>query len=287
MMAQATQALDCEALLRRGAEILRNGGIESPRREARLLLAQALGVSAHELITMRLAVPERSADAFAEMLARRSKREPLAYITGSREFWSMNFIVAPGVLIPRPESETLVEAALREFPQHDAAPRVLDLGTGSGCLLLAFLSERPGASGLGIDISETALSIATRNASVLSLDQRAAFRRSDWTRDVSGQFDLVLANPPYISRRELPQLAPEIVQFEPAKALDGGADGLDAYRSIAAGLPAVLSSGGKMFLECGEGQVSLVQEIFTSRGLVYHGTGFDLAGTPRCLIMRA
>ncbi len=136
--------------------MLRNAGIESPRREARLLLAHALGVPADELISTRTPVPALKTDAYDALLARRCKHEPLAYITGSREFWSINFFVAPAVLIPRPESETLVEAGLRQFPERGAALRVLDLGTGSGCLLLAFLSERPHAHGLGVDLSQTA-----------------------------------------------------------------------------------------------------------------------------------
>jgi release factor glutamine methyltransferase len=286
-MPQALQALDGESLLARGLEMLRNAGIESPRREARLLLAHALGIAADELISTRIPVPASKADVFDALLARRCKHEPFAYITGSREFWSINFLVAPGVLIPRPESETLVEAGLRKYPERDAALRVLDLGTGSGCLLLAFLSERPHARGLGVDLSQAALSVAARNARALSLDRRTRFRRSDWTRDISEQFDIVFANPPYISARELLQLQPDVVQFEPRGALDGGEDGLNAYRSIADGLPSILSSGARVFIETGQGQASAVQQIFASAGLVRDGTVSDLAGIPRCVIMRA
>jgi release factor glutamine methyltransferase len=285
-MPQTLQALDGESLLARGVEMLRNAGIESPRREARLLLAHALGNPADELISTRIPVPASKADAFDALLARRCKHEPLAYITGSREFWSINFLVAPGVLIPRPESETLVEAGLRKYPKRDAALRVLDLGTGSGCLLLAFLSERPHARGLGVDLSQAALSVAARNARALSLDRRTRFRRGDWTRGISEQFDIVFANPPYISARELLQLQPDVVHFEPREALDGGEDGLNAYRSIAAGLPSILSSGARVFIETGEGQAGAVQQIFASAGLTHDGTVSDLAGIPRCVIMR-
>jgi release factor glutamine methyltransferase len=286
-MPQALQALDAESLLARGVEMLRNAGIESPRREARLLLAHALSIAADKLISARITVQDSKANAYDALLARRCKHEPLAYITGSREFWSINFFVAPGVLIPRPESETLVEAGLRKFPERDAALRVLDLGTGSGCLLLAFLSERPHARGLGVDLSQTALSVAARNARALSLDRRTRFRRSDWTRDISGRFDIVFANPPYISARELLQLQPDVAQFEPREALDGGEDGLNAYRSIAAGLRPILSLGARIFIEAGQGQAGAVQQIFASVGLAYDGAVSDLAGIPRCVIMSA
>lgn len=286
MMQQALQPADLDTLLFRGTELLRNAGIESPRREARLLLAHALCVSVDELVSTR-AIGRDKATAFSGFLARRCRHEPLAYITGSREFWSMNFSVSPEVLIPRPESETLVEEALRKFPQRDAALQVLDLGAGSGCLLLAFLSERSNARGVGVDISQGAMSIAAGNARALLPDGRALFRLSDWTDDITGEFDVVFVNPPYISSAELPLLQPDVVRFEPHIALDGGPDGCNAYRSIAAGLPRVLSSGARVFIEAGQGQATVIRHIFASAGLTHEGTVCDLAGIPRCVIMRA
>jgi release factor glutamine methyltransferase len=285
MMLQMPDVLDCEALLRKAAELLRNANIGSPRREARLLLARALGVSADELISPRFSVDRPRADDYLELLERRCKREPLAYITGRKEFWSLEFLVSPAVLIPRPESETLIETALRRVPARHQHLRVLDLGTGSGCLLLAFLSERPDALGLGIDRSETALAIAAQNARALALNDRVEFRNSDWVSGLSGLFDIVFANPPYIATDELPHLAPD-VRYEPADALDGGTDGVDAYRQIAAGLPHLLAPLAMLFVEIGQGQAEAVQGVFRAAGFTVDGTVCDLAGIPRCIVLR-
>ena len=279
------QAIGCESLLRHGAEMLRHAGIPSSRREARLLLACTLGVSPDQLVASRMHIPEREADSFFKLVGRRCKHEPLAYITGVREFWSLDFQVRPGVLIPRPESELLIEAALDRF--GDKPIRVLDLGTGSGCLLLAFLSERQNATGLGVDWSETALEIAATNARALSLSARAEFYRSDWCTDVRGSFDVVLANPPYVGATELAHLPVDVRQFEPVEALNGGEDGLGACRRIASGLPRVLSTGGYAFIEIGQGQANSVPSIFETTGLIHDGTLCDLAGIPRCVILRA
>src|SRR5690348_2142014 len=285
MTLQVPDLLDCETLLRKGVEYLRNANIASPRREARLLLANALGVSPDELISPRFTVEPANADHYLMLLGRRSRREPLAYITGRKEFWSLEFSVSPAVLIPRPESETLVEAALYGFPKRYQPLRVLDLGTGSGCLLLAFLSERDAALGLGIDRSQSALVIAEQNAQALSLDGRAEFRKGDWLSGISGKFDVVFANPPYIATDELPDLAPD-VRYEPPDALDGGSDGLAAYREIAATLSCFLAAKGMAFLEIGQGQAATVSEIFRANGFAVDGTVCDLAGIPRCVVLR-
>jgi release factor glutamine methyltransferase len=223
---------------------------------------------------------------FEGALARRIAREPLAYICGSREFWSMEFAVGAGVLVPRPESEILVEEALRWFPADSGALRVLDLGTGSGCLLLTFLSERPNAAGVGIDISEDALAFARRNAKALDMEKRAEFRQGDWLNGVSGVFDTVFINPPYIRRGDLQTLEPEVERYEPRKALDGGADGLDSYRRIAVQLPVHLDLQSLAFVEVGQGQAEPIGKVFAQVGLAVGGTIRDLAGIPRCLVVR-
>src|SRR3954467_3751763 len=204
IMPEDSDALSLERLLADSTARLRTAGVESPRREARLLLAYVLGTSQENIVAGRL-LPVRPEQelAFEAVVKRREAREPLAYIIGRREFWSLEFTVGPGVLVPRPESEHLVEQALESFPDRDAPLRVLDLGTGSGCLLLAFLSERPNAEGLGVDASEAAVKIAEENAARLQLSGRTQFTQSDWLENVFGAFDVVLVNPPYIPRGAL------------------------------------------------------------------------------------
>jgi release factor glutamine methyltransferase len=273
------------ALLTAASERLRLAGVESPRREARLLLAHALGVRQEDLVSSQIAQPGAAALVrFETALARRVAREPLAYILGSREFWSLDFAVGPDVLVPRPESEVLVEEALRRFPDRDAPLRVLDLGTGSACLLLAFLSERPRARGVGADISPAALAVASQNAAALGLEKRARFVRSDWMKNISGRFDAIFINPPYIAKGELSALEPEVAFYEPRRALDGGPDGLAAYRKIAGSLRRHLSPEGRAFLEIGEGQARPVEELLAETRLSIDGTVYDLAGILRCLV---
>jgi release factor glutamine methyltransferase len=267
---------------------LRAAGVESPRKEARLLLAHALGANAQDLVAGNS--PPLSAEALAHFeafLSRRAAREPLAYIVGFREFWSLDFAVDPSVLVPRPESEILIEEALRRFPDSNAPLRVLDLGTGSGCLLLAFLSERVNATGLGVDLSNAALSTAAHNAKSLGLQHRCEFRRSDWTKDVSETFDAIFINPPYIPERELPGLEPEVTQYEPRSALDGGPDGLAAYRALAQIIRDRLNPRGYAFLEMGQGQAGPIGAIFAENRFTIEGTVYDLAGIPRCLVIGA
>lgn len=286
MIAEPLVIQDCEYLLRIAAEKLRKARIASPRREARLLLAHTMRIPAEKLISCNDPVAVQQSGEFEALIERRTKYEPIAYLTGSREFWSLEFAVGPGVLIPRPETETLIDAALRQFADGGAPLRVLDLGTGSGCLLLAFLSERPNASGIGIDRSEAALATAERNAKALSLSRRAEFRLGNWTAGLAERFDVILTNPPYIRTGELAHLAPDI-GFEPRSALDGGVDGLDAYRCIAAGLAPALTPGGMAFVEIGQGQAIAVQQIFAVDKLKLEGTVCDLAGIARCVRLRA
>lgn len=267
---------------------LRAAGVESPRREARLLLAHVLGLRPEEIVSGKFSLQgAQFRSRFEAVLARRAAREPLAYIIGRREFWSLDFEVGPGVLIPRPESEIMVEEALKRFPIIGAPLCVADLGTGSGCLLLAFLSERPEAEGLGVDISEDALAIARRNAASLGLDRRTQFLRNDWMSALSGTWEVIFINPPYIIEGELDGLDPEVSRYEPRAALDGGPDGLCAYRRIAGLLRPRLAPEGRVFLEVGQGQAGPVEHIFSEKGLNIEGTVFDLAGIPRCLVVIA
>ena len=267
--------------IRHGAARLGAAGIEEPRREARLLLAHLLGGTVTDLVRDP-AAPIPDPAAYDALLERRTRHEPLAYLTGHREFWSLDIEVSPATLIPRPDSETLVEAALTACP---APARVLDLGTGTGCLLLAVLHERPEAFGIGLDLSPAAAALAARNARRLGLAARSAFLCADWTAPLAGRFDLVLANPPYIETAEIPGLMPEVGAFEPARALDGGADGLAAYRRILADLPQRLAHGGVAVIELGAAQADAVGAIAQAAGLSVEFR-CDLVGIRRAAMLR-
>lgn len=263
--------------LRRIAAALAAAGIEEPRREARLLLAAALQTDAAGLLRVDAVDPA----AYAAALARRAGREPLAYITGRREFWGLEFAVSPATLIPRPDSETLVEAAL----DTATPPRlVLDLGTGTGCLLLAVLHEFVNAFGVGVDINPEAAALARENARALGMAGRCAFFAGNWAEALTARFDLVLANPPYIAREDLAKLMPEILRFEPEAALDGGADGLTAYRAIISALPRLLGPGGRAVLELGAGQAISVARLAEQAGFAVRKRA-DLAGIDRALAL--
>jgi release factor glutamine methyltransferase len=257
---------------------LQQAGIEEPRREARLLLAAALGISTGELLA-RDAVNEA---AYAPLLARRAAREPLAYITGHKEFWGLDFFVSPATLIPRPESETLIEAVLASGLQ----PRkVLDLGTGTGCLLLAALHEFPAAFGVGVDVNPEAAALARRNAVHLGLADRAAFLAGHWADALAARFDLVLSNPPYIESAAIPGLMEEVAGYEPGRALDGGTDGLAAYRAIIGALPRILAENGLAVLELGAGQAISVGRLAEAAGFT-RAFQRDLAGIERAALLR-
>jgi release factor glutamine methyltransferase len=271
-------------LLRVGARVLAKAGIENPRLESRLLLAHGLGRTTEDLTRDLTAAAEPSN--FASLIARRAAREPLAFILGWREFWSLQFRVSPATLIPRPDSETVIGAALAFYPDHQAPLRVLDLGTGTGCLLLAFLHERPFAFGVGVDRSESAARLAGRNAGDLGLAPRSAFLCGDWAASISGRFDLVLSNPPYVATPELATLMPEVGSHEPRIALDGGNCGLTAYRAIIGALMALLTRSGAAVLELGAGQSGTVAEIAEDAGF-QTSIRPDLSGIARAMILHA
>lgn len=261
--------------------------IETPEADARILLRLALGMDDAALVAAsRTPVSEQQQIRFERLIARRIAREPVARIAGYKEFWSRSFKLNADTLVPRPETETLVEAALAIFPERDAPLRVLDLGTGSGILLAAFLAERPQASGAGIDRSESALAIARENLKALGLAGRAQLVCGDWGAASGQTFDLVIANPPYIRSKEISALAREVREHDPHLALDGGADGMDAYRKIIAELPHLLSKNGAAVLELGIGQEPLVAGLARAQGLFVGGPArCDLGGVPRALML--
>jgi release factor glutamine methyltransferase len=264
----------------------RLAGVEAPEREARHLLKAVLGLSDLDLITGPDAPvsPPQVARAL-ELAARRADGEPVARLVGRREFWSLEFVLAPDTLVPRPETETLVEAALAAFPDRDAALRVLDLGTGTGALLAAFLSERPNALGIGVDLSDGAARQAHANLAALGLANRSAIIVGNWAEAIKGGFDLVLSNPPYISRDDIAALDPEVRVHDPLLALDGGNDGFDAYRAIARVLPRLLREGGRAILELGIGQEPDVARLLEQAGLPLDGPARrDLGGIARAIV---
>lgn len=274
-------------LFRHTVERLRMAKLETPELDARVLLKEALYLTDAELIAAQDGPASPDGVALLEsMVARRVAREPVARIVGHREFWGLKFGLGVETLVPRPETETLVDAAIAAYGR--AAPaRVLDLGTGTGCLLLAILSEFPQAQGLGVDIAPRAVAVARANGRALGLHERASFAVSDWDAAVEGEFDLLVSNPPYISKAELDLLPPEVRLHDPALALDGGPDGLVAYRKLAEIARRRLSPGGLLIAELGAGQEAAAAGIMADAGLVLDGPArCDLAGIPRALVVR-
>jgi release factor glutamine methyltransferase len=236
-------------------------------------------------------VPAAIGEAVRALTARRVRREPMAYILGEREFWGLAFKVTPAVLVPRPDSETLIEAVLAVMPDRARAWRILDLGLGSGCLLLTLLREYPRAQGIGLEAAAEALAVAQENAQSLGVADRATLRAGDWRQPgwidmLGGPFDLVVSNPPYIESAALERLMPEVSAFEPRLALDGGLDGLDAYRTIAAAAPKLITSGGLLVVEGGEGQAPEISRIFEAAGLRPLAPWKDLGGVERVVAGR-
>jgi release factor glutamine methyltransferase len=275
-------------ILQIAAARLAEAGIERPQAEARLLLEAAAGLSRASVIGF----PERPLGAaelgtFREMVARRRRHEPASRILGRREFWSLSFEVTPATLDPRPDSETLVSAVLAPITDRAADLSIIDLGTGTGCLLLALLSELPHAKGVGVDLSTEAISVAARNAAALGLAPRTRFVVDDWGHHVSGDFDIVISNPPYVESADIARLAPEVAEHDPRGALDGGPDGLDAYRALLPHAQRLLSPGGLVALEIGQGQGPAIRALARGVGLRESGSASDLAGIERCLAFKS
>ncbi|GAA0734799.1 peptide chain release factor N(5)-glutamine methyltransferase [Sphingomonas japonica] len=250
----------------------------TPRLDAELLMAHALGCTRERMILAQLGDPEPGG--FPDLVARRLKCEPVAYITKTRSFWTIDLAVGPGVLIPRADSETLIEAAVAQFGERGPTT-ILDLGTGPGTLLLAALDQWPHAQGLGIDRSPAALAMARDNAERLGMAARARFALGDWARGIDARFDLVLANPPYIGTAEA--LMAEVRDHEPGEALFAGSDGLDAYRAIVPDLPRLIAPGGAAIVEIGSSQGDAVAALVAKAGLV-PTLRRDLGGNPRAIV---
>lgn len=264
-------------------------GIETAALDARLLLQHVLGLDHAQFISApaRL-LSEAEAAQLEALAARRLSREPLSRIFGEAEFWSLPFYVSEATLDPRPDSETLIELALELMPAaREEAASLLDLGTGSGCLLLSLLSEWPQARGLGVDMAPEALATARRNAARLGLEARAEFQQSNWFGAVSGRYDLIISNPPYIRRADIAGLAPEVARFDPALALDGGVSGIEPYELIFAEAANYLSPGGWLIVEFGFGQLEEIKQALDASPLGSQAAQLlhraDLSGTPRCL----
>ena len=276
------------ALLGEAASMLSRAGFAEPRRLARRLVASILDLPPAELLAHpEQVLNERQAGRVRLALERMAEREPLSRILGCREFWGLEFGLSPDTLDPRPETETVVEAAVRRVPDRRAELRFLDLGTGTGCILLALLSEFSAATGLGVDIAVGATMTARRNAVALGLAGRAHFVVGDWGAAISGRFDVIVSNPPYIARSALADLPPEVARYDPRLALDGGPDGLGACRSLVAELPKLLKPGGVFACEVGMGQAPAVGAMLQAGGLAIEGCERDLAGIARCLVARA
>lgn len=265
------------AALAEGTARLRAAGVPEPARDARRLMAAALGLAPERLVLAPETLADPAAAAFARMVGERARFRPVAQIVGARAFWGRDFVVSDAVLDPRPETEALVALALAGLRPAS----VLDLGTGSGAILVTLLAEWPEAQGLGIDIDPAALAVAAANAARHGVAARAAFRQGDWTEGLAARFDLVVANPPYIAAAEVETLAPDVRDWEPRHALTAGATGLEAYVRIAAGLPAVLAPGGRAFLEIGAGQGDAVAAILRRAGLARVAVHPDLDGRDR------
>ena len=271
------------------AEKFRAAGLDAPELDARILVGHALGLD-HPALTAAAAHPLRNAeqDAIEALARRRLAHEPVARIVGEKEFWSLRFWVDATTLVPRPETETVVEAALAALDAEGLRAeelRLADLGTGSGALLLALLSELPRAFGVGTDMSAGVLRLARANAERLRI-RCAHFVACDLAAALAGPFDLVVSNPPYIATGDIAGLAPEVRNFDPRIALDGGTDGLNFYRAIAAGAPTLLKPGGALVVELGAGQAQPVAGLFAAAGLAPLPARADLSGMPRALVVR-
>lgn len=278
------------ASLKTVGEVLRANGIETAQRDARLLMLAAANIQHADLLREpRLSLGAEAAGRLSGWINQRLERIPVARILGEWEFWSLPFSLAPETLVPRPDSETVVAAALINLGdrRHQSEGlRVLDLGTGTGCLLVALLHELPGATGVGVDLSEEALAIAAINARRNQIGERARFHRSDWHHHVEGQFDLIVSNPPYIADPVIETLEPEVRLHDPRLALSGGQDGLEAYRILMQGLPGLLAPGGVAVLEIGSDQAETVAALARENGFILEGPYADFGARPRAYALR-
>jgi len=274
--------------LHKVAERLADAGIEDARRDAQVLLGHVIErdrAYLHAFPEMKLSDDQMAR--LSGLVGRRAARVPMSQVLGSREFWSLNFQVTADTLTPRPDSETLVEAAIEQFDTGPGPSGIADLGTGTGCLLISLLTIWPDSRGVGIDRSSKALAIASSNAGACGVAARCKFVEGSWLDGIAERFDLIVSNPPYIPSVDLADLEPEVVDHEPHLALDGGDDGLDAYRALLPQLQGHLTDSGVVVLEHGAGQGPELEILASEHDLVVVANRSDLAGLRRCLILRA
>jgi release factor glutamine methyltransferase len=271
-------------LLAAAAARLRRAGCDTPELDARLLLQAAAGLTREDLaIDPERLIDTAARERFEDVLRRRERREPVSRILGAREFYGRPFRVTPATLDPRPDTETLVEAALALMPE---GARILDLGTGTGAIAVTLLAERPDATGVATDRSARALAVAEANAQSLGVAGRLTLLEGSWFAPVTGMFDIIMSNPPYIPAREIEGLSPDVRNFDPLEALVGGEDGLDPYRAIALAAGSHMAPGGHVVVEIGAGQADDVAAIFAVAGWHNEARHRDLAGHVRCLTFR-
>lgn len=282
-----SRSIAAEEVLKSAIAALQHAHIETASLDARILLQHVLGVSRERLLAGDVYVSVEKQAQYQELVTERARRKPVAQLIGKREFYGYEFAVTGDTLDPRPDSETLIDAVLSQIKDHNASLRILDLGTGTGCLLITLLKELPNAQGVAVDQCERALEVAKSNARVLSVDIRTQFIKSLWAKDIQGTFDVVISNPPYIPTDVIPTLAPEVCRFEPVAALDGGKDGLECYRAICGQLPPLLSPEGFAVFEVGIGQHKALEVIAGQNGMHVIGMRDDMAGITRCVIMKS
>jgi release factor glutamine methyltransferase len=286
------QPMKVTAETRRGAlkeavALMKSAGLDTPVLDARLIVQHALGVDWNTLFMQPdQPLTEEERVLLAGQLTRRAAHEPVSRIVGHRHFWTLDLTVTPDTLDPRPDTETLIEAAVAAIPDRKTPLTILDLGTGTGALLIALLSEYPEATGIGVDLSSGALDIAKANAAAHGVADRAAFRHGSWTDGIDGPFDLIVSNPPYIEHGDLAGLPPEVREHDPMLALDGGADGLDAYRAIVPALSGLMTAGSLAILEIGAGQGDAVVALATANRLRSTDRRRDLGDIERALSFR-
>ena len=280
------QADNIDAVLHKTAKYLSGAGIETSFLEAKILLKEATGLKSSEIICeSEVRLTSNEVQKLVNLSRRRYSREPIFYILGSREFWSLDFNVDERVLSPRPDSETLIQTVREILLDQNNTMSILDLGVGSGCLLISLLKEYKYSSGLGVDVSFPAIQVARENAHKLGVNNRSLFVVSNWASALNGQFDLIICNPPYISSKKIKNLAPEISKFEPKVAFDGGTDGLDCYRSIFPNIRSFLKPQGTAIIELGEGQEEAIRDIAHKSGIRIKGFRADIAGILRVAIL--
>ncbi|MEK9945198.1 MAG: peptide chain release factor N(5)-glutamine methyltransferase [Alphaproteobacteria bacterium] len=278
--------LGFDDLVQKASSTLAAQKIANPRRDANLLLRLAANLSPEQaMMAPTRTIDRETARLFDTFVARRARGEPVSRIRGMREFWSLDFEINAATLDPRADSEVLVVAVVEALAKRGiSAPRILDLGTGSGCLLVSLLSEMPRAVGIGVDLDPHAAATAMRNARRNGVDRRASFVVSNWHAAIDAPFDVVVSNPPYISTEKIPSLEADVRRYDPRLALDGGHDGLTCYRLIGSALPGLLTEGGLAAFEVGMDQSRSVAAILTKAGLSGIDIRPDLAGIPRCVL---